>query len=97
MIRDLGINIIGGLISAFVVSTMLRWRWDTGWLETCAVAAAVFVLVGWLIQALRQRSQRSEPTVVRQNSDDISVTGGNDVRIATRGGQIGGKRKHEEA
>jgi len=95
MFRDLGINIIGGLISAFVVTAMLKWQLDVGWLETAAVAATVFVFAAWLIQAIRGRAQRSKPVVFRQDSDDITVTGNGDVEIATRGGQIGGKRTHK--
>lgn len=93
MSRDLGINIIGGLISAFVVSAILKWQWNVGWLETAAIAATVFIFVAWLIQAFRRRTQGSKTLVFRQDSDDITVTGNGDVRIATRGGRISGKRK----
>ena len=93
MFRDIGIHIIAGLITAFVVSAVLKWQWDVGLLETAALAVMVFIFVAWLIQTLRGRTQSSKPLAFRQDSDDITVTGADDVKIATRGGQIGEKRR----
>jgi len=39
----------------------------------------------------RDKTQSKEPKVMfRKNSDDITVTGGDDVKIATRSGKITG-------
>ena len=91
MLRDLWVNIIGGIISAFLVSAILKWRLDVDWLETAAVAVTVFILAAWFIQMARDKTQSKEPKVMfRKNSDDITVTGGDDVKIATRSGKITG-------